>query len=248
MASVDEARRLFAEGLAFVEQGNWVSAEERFRRVLAQRSSHVVVYNLASALVHLDRLVEGAELLRSILRAADADAETREAAQQLLSETEPRIGTLTVRVSGDATFTAFTLDDKPIELTAQVQTIAVDPGEHRIAALREGAEVASQRVVLGNGQVLQAEVELVLPALITPQQALRPEPALPPRRVAPPAPRPLRDDEADEGGSSFWLWAGGGAVVVAAAAVTLALVLGGSEEAAPVAGDTDPGFIRGRVR
>ena len=182
-SSVDAARRLFAEGLAFVELGNWVSAEERFRQVLAQRSSHVVVYNLASALVHLDRPVEGAELLRSILRAADADAETREAAQQLLSETEPRIGTLTVRVSGDATFTAFTLDDKPIELTAQVQTIAVDPGEHRIAALRDGAEVASQRVALGNGQLLQAEVELLLPALIAPQQALRPEPA-PARSIA----------------------------------------------------------------
>lgn len=249
-AAVEEARRLFAEGLGFVEREDWVQAEERFRRVLALRSSHVASYNLASALVHLERLVEAAELLRSILRAGDVDPATREAARQLLSDTEPRIGTLTVRVTGDTSATRFTLDGKPIELTAHVQTLAVDAGAHELNALRAGSVVAAQRVTVGGGEPLQVEVELALPALIAPAEAVQPPPPEPT-----PAPRPavrttLAYEPPEESTSSnVWLWvAGGGAVVAAAAAVTIALLLSGSEQAAPVAGDTDPAVIRGRVR
>ncbi len=84
--NVDQARQLFAEGLDFVEHEDWVNAEDRFRRVLALRSSHVVTYNLASALMHLGRLVESSELLRSVVRDPSADATTHDAATQLLSE------------------------------------------------------------------------------------------------------------------------------------------------------------------
>ena len=58
--TTEEARRLFAEGIEFVEQERWAEAEERFRRVLVLRGSQVVAYNLASALEHLGRFVEAA--------------------------------------------------------------------------------------------------------------------------------------------------------------------------------------------
>src|SRR5882672_1974841 len=72
--ATDQARQLFNEGLALVEHEDWAGAEERFRRVLALRSSHVVSYNLASALTHLERLVESAELLRGVARDPSVDA------------------------------------------------------------------------------------------------------------------------------------------------------------------------------
>jgi hypothetical protein len=248
-AAVDEARRLFGEGLSFVEREDWVQAEERFRRVLALRSSHVVSYNLASALVHLDRVVEAAELLRSILRATDVDPATREATRQLLLETEPRIGTLTLRVSGDMTGTSFTLDGKPLELTAQVQTIAVDPGEHQLSAQRDATQVASQSATVGGVAPLQVEVELVLPAVIAPAHAARTAgPRVPARAASVPisARMPLESPREDEGSSSTWLWVAGGGAVAAAAAVTVVLLLGG-DSPSPVAGDTDPKLITGRV-
>src|SRR5712671_6532786 len=66
--STDLARQLFNEGLDFVEHEHWAEVEDRFRRVLALRSSHVVSYNLASALMHLGRFCESSELLRAIVR------------------------------------------------------------------------------------------------------------------------------------------------------------------------------------
>jgi hypothetical protein len=249
-AVVDEARQLFNEGLEFVEQEDWIQAEERFRRVLALRSSHVVAYNLASALVRLGRPVEAAELLRSILRAGDADAATREAAQQLLVETEPQIATLTIRVTGDMTGVRFALDDKPLELTAQVQTISVDPGEHTVTAYRGSTPLAFERAVTGGGAPLQAELAIELPLQITPKHAAararRPEPE-PVPHVAKVAPAPPPEDEEESSGLGVWAWTAGGAAVAAAAVVAVVLFAGG-DEAEPVAGDTDPPFVRGRVR
>jgi hypothetical protein len=246
----DSARQLFAEGLAFVESADWVQAEQRFRQVLALRSSHVVAYNLASALVNLGRLVEAAELLRSILRDAAADAATREVAQQLLLQTEPKIGTLTVRVTGDMTGVRFALDEKPFELTTQVQTISVDPGEHTVTAHRDQTPLAFERVAIGGIGPLQAELVISLPAApLSPERAARSVRKVPLRAPDRPVaePMPERPEPVDsEGGSSFWLWAAGGAVVVAAAVVTVLLVAPGGE-ADPVTGDTDPPLIRGRV-
>jgi hypothetical protein len=250
--SVDEsARELFAEGIAFVEAGDWVQAEERFRQVLALRSSHVVAYNLASALVNLGRPVEAAELLRSILRDADADMATRDVAQQLLLQTEPKIGTLTIRVTGDMTGVRFALDEKPLELTAQVQTNSVDPGEHTVTAHRGETPLAFERVTIGGSAALQAELAISLPARVSPERAAlgaRKAPLrAPARTVTEPMPAEREEPVDSSGGSSFWLWATGGVLVVAAAVVTVLLVSSGGE-AAPVKGDTEPGVIRGHVR
>ena len=99
--SLEEARLLFEQGIAHVEASEWALAEQSFRRVLAIRSSPVVAYNLASALAQLGRLIESAELLRVVVRDPAVDAATRDPAQQLLAEIEPRICSLTVRVQGD---------------------------------------------------------------------------------------------------------------------------------------------------
>ena len=253
-ATNDEgARQLFAEGLAFVEASDWVQAEERFRRVLALRSSHVVAYNLASALVNLGRPVEAAELLRSILRAADADAATRDAAQQLLLQTEPQIGTLTIRVTGDMTAVRFALDEKPLELTAQVQTISVDPGEHTVTAHRAQTPLAFERVRIGGDAALQVELAITLPAQLVPRRvpgraaSTRPPLPAPEAPLTEPMPEPAEQEESSEGSGSFWLWAGGGVAVAAAAVLTVVLLSSGGE-AAPVSGDTEPGVLRGRVR
>jgi tetratricopeptide (TPR) repeat protein len=253
--SVDEARALFTEGLEFVEQGAWIEAEDRFRRVLALRSSHVASYNLASALVHLGRLVEAAELLRAILRAPDIDAVTRDAAQQLLGETEPRIGSLTIRVAGDMTGVQFALDGKPIELSAQVQTLSVDPGQHAVSARRGDSLLDQGSVVVGGAAYLQAELSLELPPAIDPRRVARSERGreggdagrVGGEARAITAPAPTRADEADRGGTPVWIWAASGVAVAAATAVAIVLVAAGGE-ATPVRGDTDPPLVRGRVR
>ncbi|MFI5305908.1 MAG: type IV pilus biogenesis/stability protein PilW [Polyangiales bacterium] len=252
--SVDQARQLFAEGLKFVELEDWAQAEDRFRRVLALRSSHVVAYNLASALVHLGRIVESSELLRAIVRDATAEAATREAATQLLSEIEPRIGSLTIRVSGDAPGASLKLDDKQLELTGSVQTVSVDPGEHHVALVRDGAELTGKSAQVGGDAPLQVELTLELSPPPAPEAAARaagaPDAT---RRHAPAAATAAETDRAEPGPqqhsssvlASPWLWAGAGAVV---AATIVTIVLLAPASAGPtLTGDTNPPVIHGRV-
>jgi hypothetical protein len=246
--ATDQARQLFNEGLGFVEQEDWAQAEDRFRHVLALRSSHVVSYNLASALTHLGRLVESSELLRAIVRDSSADATTHDAATQLLSEIEARIGTLTIRLLGDADGASVSLDDKPLELSGQVQTTAVDPGEHRVVVQRDGVGVAQKSVTVGDPAPLQVEIALELPPRVAPgaaAQTMTGANTQPERSSQAIAERGLPERESRSVLSRWWFWAGVGALV--AGGVVTALIAAPSAKATPVAGDTDPPVIHGRV-
>ena len=241
---LDQARKLFEEGLAHVEAGNWVQAEQAFRSVLVMRSSPVVAYNLASALARLGRLSESAELLRAIVRDNTVDEATREPAQHLLLEIEPHIGSVTVRVLGSTENLVLKLDQRTLGAGELVQAISVDPGVHMIAAERAGKLLASEEVKVGGAAPLKVEVTLDLQE--KPKEQPKPDlrvSQLPSER----APQPARD-----GGSAWsspWPWAGAAAVVLLAAGiVTVAALSGGEAQPAdPIGGDTSPPVIRGRV-
>lgn len=244
-SQLDAARKLFEEGLAHVEAGNWVQAEQAFRSVLVMRSSPVVAYNLASALARLGRLIESAELLRAIVRDPTVDAATREPAQHLLSEIEPQIGSVTVRVLGNTENLVLRLDQRTLGAGELVQAISVDPGVHMVAAERAGKLLASEEVNVGGAAPLKTEVTL----------DLREKPKEPPKpdlRVSklPSEERPA--SERDDGGSTWsspWLWTGAGAVVLLAAGIIIVAASSGGEAqpADPIGGNTSPPVIRGRV-
>jgi hypothetical protein len=250
----EQARLLFSEGLQYVENEDWVQAEARFRGVLLLRASHVVAYNLASALSHLGRLMEAAELLRGIVRDASAEPSARSAAEQLLAETEQRIGTLTLRVAGDSAGAVVTLDGSRLEL-GEILTISVDPGEHRVMVERDSRLVTSETVQIGGAAPLQVSLTLNLPPRIVPVAVAR---AAQPARQAPPgsavgartAPSDSAGDDDDSGDSifeSWWLWTAVGAVA-AGGAITGILIARGGDDADPISGDTDPPLLRGTVK
>jgi hypothetical protein len=241
---LDQARKLFEEGLAHVEVGNWVAAEQAFRSVLVMRSSPVVAYNLASALARLGRLIESAEMLRAIVRDTDVDAATREPAQHLLSEIEPQIGSVTVRVLGETEGLVLRLDDRTLSAGDLVQSISVDPGVHLVAAERAGKTLASQEVNVGGAAPLKTEITLDVRE--------KPKPLPPPdlRVSTVPAKQPV-DHTRDDGSSAWsspWLWSGAAAVVLVTAGVITVLALSGNaQQADPIAGDTNPPVVRGIV-
>ena len=242
---LEQARKLFEEGLAHVEVGNWVAAEQAFRSVLVMRSSPVVAYNLASALARLGRLIESAEMLRAIVRDADVDAATRDPAQHLLSEIEPQIGSVTVRVIGETDGLTLRLDDRTLSAGDLVQSISVDPGVHLVAADRAGKTLASQEVNVGGAAPLKTEVTLDVRE--KPKQA--PAPDL--RVLKLPSEQPQDERTHDDGHSAWsspWLWSGAAAVVLVTAGVITVLALSGNaQQADPIGGNTDPPVVRGIV-
>jgi hypothetical protein len=247
-ADLERARVLFTQGLDFVAQHDWRAAAERFEQVLAIRSSPVVSYNLASALAEQGERVESSKLLTQLLGDVQADAETRRAALLLLNKIEPQIGTLSISVYGNSKDCSFTLDGEPLEIAGAALSLRVDVGDHTVTVERDGLTILSPQVTIGGTSPMLAQLALEIPPRPRPMQVTLPPPRKavdlqlsrpknPPRREEP------RDDESVL--EPWWLWAGAGAIV--AGAVVATLVLTSSDEAKPIAGDTDPAWIRTRV-
>jgi hypothetical protein len=171
----------------------------------------------------LGRLIESSELLRAIVRDPQVDAETREPAERLLAEIEPRIGSLTVRVVGSTEGLILRLDDRTLGAGEHVQAISVDPGTHSVIAERDGKSLASEEVNIGGAAPLKVEVSLDL------RDA--PVPPVPDLRVSklPSEPTSAKRDEGSDLWSSPLLWGGvAGVVLVAAGVIVVAALAGGT--------------------
>jgi hypothetical protein len=245
---LERARALFAEGLNFVAQEDWGNAADRFTQVHDIRPSPVVSYNLASALTHLGRLVESSQLLTQVLSDAQADEETRRAAQLLLSKIEPGIGSVTLRVYGNAEGCSFSLDDRPIDVSSGTLTERLDPGVHRVAVVRDGETILNPQVTLGGAFPMQAQLSLEIPAKAAPVPVVALAPPPPQPRVQPDLRLSQPVDAPDEHESileQWWLWAGAGAVIAGGVIATLVLTSG--DDPAPISGNAGPGVIHTRV-
>ncbi|MCC7535961.1 MAG: hypothetical protein IT379_07100 [Deltaproteobacteria bacterium] len=238
------ARALFEEGVAFAEQRQFENAVDRFRRSRELRRVPVVTYNLAVALAELRQLVEASELLRGVIRDETTPPELRQSAQVQLSQILPRVGRLTIRLSGDRSGVLVVLDDRPIAPALIGVAAPIDPGQHRVVARRAGRDVASQVVDVTEGRdaAVTLEVEPALPQVRDIGGVeLETEASGPSRQ------RPRRRREPERGGGGgvlgqWWFW---GIVGVVAAGATTGIIVaassGGTEE--PVRGTFMPGSL-----
>lgn len=227
---LERARTLFAEGVELTQEERWSEAIERFRQVLEVRATPQVKYNLALALEANGQLSEAAALLREIQDSRQLGRRARRDVQRLLRLIGPRLGQLTVRISGDEAGVRVLLDGDEVPLDRIGQPLTVDPGERRVVMQRRGREVASQSVRVEAGQ--SAEVTLV-------ETRVRPE-AVETALVTQEEPLPPSRSVLEE----WWFWTIIGAVVVIAGGVTIGVVAGSSSGPPnPVQGNLDPGVI-----
>lgn len=220
------ARALFAEGVACADQQAWDCAADRFGRAHALRPSPVIAYNYGHALVELGRLTEGAEMLRQAAR--EGSAQVRADAQRIVAELEPRLGRLTLEVSGP--LERATVRIGQTELPAELFGIAqpIDPGEHEITATRDGEVVASTRVTIAEGGA--AEASLAIPDLPPEPSPAERETEVRIERVVVEAPR-----SSDDG---VWIGIGVGAgALLVAGGIVLAVFLTQPSESQPYMGN-----------
>jgi hypothetical protein len=244
-ARLNRARSLFEEGLAFIEHKQWEEAAQRFEEVLRIRTSNVVAYNLAFALVQLGRLTEAAELLRPIANDVTSSDVVGGTARQLLSEVEPKIASVTVRLTGDPTGTLVFVGSHSMPVEHQGLPVNVDPGSYEVRVEREGAVVASHHVNVGGAYPLHVDVTLGVPPVTLRSASTTATPSS--QEPSPSRAGPAAAVQADEPVThKTWFWVAGAGLVAAATATVLVLALaGGSAAQAPVKGDA--GTIAGKV-
>jgi hypothetical protein len=210
------ARALFEEGLACADREDWTCAADRFERAHALRPSPVIGSNLGHALVELGRLVEGTEVLRTAAQDPGATPQLRADAEAAIAECAPRIGRLTLAVTGPREGVDVAIDGRVIAPSTVGVPVPADPGDHAIEARRAGAVVATASVHVDPGAAATAELLVPGPATST---ATVLEPAmLEPRPGADLAPAldvaPRRAPEPHE---EWWFWTIVGGVALGAA-------------------------------
>lgn len=214
------ARAIFSEGVACAERAEWPCAIEHFERAYGLRPSPVISYNLGMALLQVGRLVEGTEMLGRVSRDEEASAELRSDALRAAEGARPRIGRLTVRVTGALSAVSLTLDGHALPRELLGAASPADPGTHVVIALRDGLEIARAETTLSDGGT--GEVVLELPAF---------DLALPGALAPPPVAEPARSDDTP------WIVLGiGGGVLVIGGAIVLGVVLGQPQAPAPFDG------------
>ncbi len=138
-AAEEERRtRLFKEGKAAADAGQWVEAAEKFRKVVDIRSAPKALIALGVAEEHLGRLVAAlAAYKQAREEAADkALADELKTANAALDAIKPRVPRLVFSPADAAESAQIEVDGVPVKLASGA--LQVDPGEHAIAATSAG--------------------------------------------------------------------------------------------------------------
>lgn len=156
------ARTAFEEGLALADQQRWAEAAARFSQASSVRTSAPIRYNLAGSLAHLGRLIEAAELLRSVEADEEAEDGVVRAARQLRARVENRLASVVIHVPEEHGATGVILDDLALPPEVSGLRFPVDPGAHAVVLERDGSEIDRAAVVLSEQEA--AEIRFAPPA------------------------------------------------------------------------------------
>jgi hypothetical protein len=154
-----EARALFALGNQHFEQNDFTRAAALYREALAKWDRPIIRFNLAVALIELDRAREAVEHLERALADGGAELGPRDAeARNYLRLLRGRLGTLTVRCPTGA---RCEVDGQP--LSAGAPPLLLEAGSHLVVGHRAGFETVTETVVLEPGRSRTIEVTVDRP-------------------------------------------------------------------------------------
>ncbi|MBX3270362.1 MAG: tetratricopeptide repeat protein [Sandaracinaceae bacterium] len=221
--AIEQARALFAEGVAHASAERWARAIDAFERALALRSAPAILYNLAAALVESGRYRDA----HGHLLALEADAETAEMpaplaalARELRARMDREAGRLRIARAPAVRDAEVVLDTVPVPEAQLATALPVTPGEHTVVATRGARLIATVTVHASAGaltEVTLAAEEEPAPVIVRAETPLVEEPL-------------------------FWAAVAAG-VLVLAGVVVLAAALAAEPSQAPVAGDFSPAIL-----
>ncbi|HEX4335389.1 MAG TPA: hypothetical protein VH062_05715 [Polyangiaceae bacterium] len=197
-ADTAAARSLAVDGVKLAQAGKCDDAVDKLERAEKLHHAPIVLANLGECRVTQGHLVDGTEMLRRVLREPLPDhpsptlSKAYEHAQATLDATTPKIGRLTISLTGqgDAQPTV-TVDGEPVSAALLGADRPTDPGEHAVEATATGFLKATAKVTLGEGERKSIKLDLEHdPAYVAPA-AVEEAPRAAPVESAPAPARPM---------------------------------------------------------
>lgn len=159
-----EAKQAFEQGLQFLHEERWSSAEDAFRRSLAIVPRDSTRYDLAYALFKQDRLRQCLAILSALLDrdSADGDDRYREYAKTLKPHVLERLAKLRLRTFPESA--TLTIDGETIPGAGPEREVSVDPGEHVAEVFAPGLPTARFTFTAAPGAAVDRHIALAAPA------------------------------------------------------------------------------------
>jgi hypothetical protein len=164
------ARALGQEGEAALENKDYATAEDRFRRADKLIHAPTLEIGLARALVGTHKLVEAQETYNRIIREGVAPgapavfARALEDAKKEVGAVSPRLGSVTISVKaaggGDVSGENVVLDGVAVNTASLGVRRFIDPGQHVLQVNADGFKPAELRFNVAEGATAEAPVTL----------------------------------------------------------------------------------------
>ncbi len=157
------ARRLFDEGKAAEDAGEFRVAAEKFRRAASIKDTPGIRFHLARCEEEQGAFVEAVleydrarELLDSGVKAADV-AKLLPAARE---RAQAKVAQLTIKPPPHVADLTIALDGKALSTSVWGAAMPINPGKHRVTASAPGRADYSYELELGSGETAEIKVEL----------------------------------------------------------------------------------------
>jgi hypothetical protein len=164
------ARALGQEGEAALENKDYATAEDRFRRADKLIHAPTLEIGLARALVGVGKLVEAQETYNRIIREGVAPgapavfARALQDAKKEVGAVSPRLGSVTVSVKaaggGDVPNESVVLDGVAMNTASLGVRRFIDPGQHVLQVTADGFKPAELRFNVAEGATAEAPLTL----------------------------------------------------------------------------------------
>jgi PEGA domain len=164
-SDIATARKLTVEGLAALEQKDFVRAEGAFTKADALYHAPTVSLGLARARAALGKLVGAQEAYSRVVHttvpadASPAFVKAIEDARRELDALTPRVPSVIIQVKGSAT-PKVTVDGVEVPSAALGEQRPVDPGKHVVRANAPGFAASEATVTLAEGKTETVTLEL----------------------------------------------------------------------------------------
>jgi hypothetical protein len=224
------ARELREQGVEAARTGDWITAKDRFQRSYDLDPRILTLYNLAAAQLNSGALVEADENFRQFLRATDdgSHSEFRAESERSRTALADRISTLTLRVENLGSGDRIEIGDQEFVQAALGAELPMNPGFHRVAVFRDGAQIAEETITLTEGASSSLNIDIPVAAALTVPTAA--ETAAASEAVAEGSSDPLAASSDEGGGNGVLIGVIVGIVVVAGLVVGGFFLLRGEDE------------------
>ena len=168
------AQKLVLAGNRATTDADYPQALASFRAAYARALIPKILLDIGNTLRALGRNAEAATSYEAYLRDPRTDRARAADVTRSLAEIDALLGRLRIQVSGGAT--RVRLDGKALDGFVSGASIRVDPGEHTVIAVREGAAPASATLRIASGEERVLSLVLIVD---------RPDPVITVARVPP---------------------------------------------------------------